>query len=67
MFQRLHIIIMSQKSFRVNLHYIVCLNVKELLAQSRRHILSLSDRIRTHNHLVGKETNDLILKKGQFD
>ena len=33
-----------------------CLNVKELLAQSRREILSLSDCnwTRTHNHLVHK-------------
>ena len=33
---------MSRTSFRVNLHSIVCLNVKELLARSRRHIWSLS-------------------------
>ena len=33
-----------------------CLNVKELLARSRRHIWSLSDTngIRTHSHLVCK-------------
>ena len=30
--------IMSRTSSRINLHSIVCLNVKELLAQSRRHI-----------------------------
>ena len=67
-FQRLHIIIMSHTSFRVNLHYIVCLNVKELLAWSRQHIWSLSDRnrIRTHNHLVRKRTNDLNLKKASL-
>ena len=29
---------MSHTSFRVNIHSIVCLNVKELLARSRRHI-----------------------------
>ena len=51
---RLYVIIMSRTSFRVNLHFRVCLNVKELLARSRRHISSLSDsnRIRTHNHIV---------------
>ena len=50
-------VIMSRKSFRVNPHFIVCLNVKELLAQSRRHIWSLSgsNGIRTHNHLVRKQ------------
>ena len=34
----LYVIIMSCTSLRVNRHYIVCLNVKELLARSRRHI-----------------------------
>ena len=35
-----------------------CLNVKELLARSRRHIWRLSDcnGTRTHNHLVRKRT-----------
>ena len=33
-----------------------CLNVKELLAQNRREIWSLSDCNRTHNHLVHKRT-----------
>ena len=36
-------VIMSRTSFRVNLQYIVCLNVKELLAWSRCHIWSKSD------------------------
>ena len=40
---KLYVIIMQHTSFRVNPHYIVCLNVKELLARSRRHIESLSD------------------------
>ena len=31
-------VIMSRTSFGVNLQYIVCLNVKELLARSRCHI-----------------------------
>ena len=34
----LYVAIMSRTSFRVNPHSIVCLNVKELLAQSRSHI-----------------------------
>ena len=35
-----------------------CLNVKELLAQNKRHIFNLSDSngIRTYNHLVCKRT-----------
>ena len=39
-------------------HVQVCLNVKELLGRSRRHIWSLSDSnsIRTHNQLVRKRT-----------
>ena len=35
---RLYVIIMSPATLRVNPHSIVCLNVKELLAGSRRHI-----------------------------
>ena len=54
----LYIIVMSRTSFRGNLYSIVCLNIKELLARSRRHIWSLGDSngIRTHNHLVHKLT-----------
>ena len=54
----LYLIIISRTSFRVNLHSVVRLNVKELLARSRHHIWSLSDcnGIRTHNHLVLKRT-----------
>ena len=50
--------IMSHKSFRVNPNSIVCRDVKELIAQSRSHIWSLSDSkgIRTNNHLVCKRT-----------
>ena len=50
----LYVITMSRVSFEVNLHFIVCLNVKELFAQSMHHVWSLSDssRIPTHNHLV---------------
>ena len=55
---------MSLLSFRMNTHSIVCLNVKELLAQSRQHILSLSDSnmIQTHNHLVRKRTLNYLAK-----
>ena len=35
---RLYVVIMPRTSFRVNLHSIVCLNVKELFARSRHHI-----------------------------
>ena len=60
----LYVIIMSRTSFRVNPHTIVCLNVKELFARSRRHIWSLSDSnaIRTHNHLVRKRTLNHLAK-----
>ena len=59
-----HRAIMSRTSFRVNLHSIVCLNVKELLARSRRHIWSLTDSnvIRTHNHLVRNRTLNHLAK-----
>ena len=45
-------------------HVQVCLNVKELLGWSRRHIWSLSDsnRIWTHNHLVRKQTLNHLAK-----
>ena len=52
----LYVIMMSSTSFRVNTHSLVCPNVKELVARSKRSIWSLSDSngIRTHNHLVRK-------------
>ena len=55
---------MSRTSFRVNPDSLVCLNVKELLARSRRYIWSLSDsnEIRTHNHLVHKRTLNHLAK-----
>ena len=60
----LYVIIMSRTSFRVNSHSIVCMNIKELRARSRRHIWSLSDsnEIRTHNHLVRKRTLNHLAK-----
>ena len=60
----LSVIIMSRTGFSVNLHSLVCLNVKELLARRRCHIWSLSDsnEIRTHNHLVRKRTLNHIAK-----
>ena len=50
----LYVIFMSRASFSVNPHFIVGLNVKELLPQVRRHIWILSDsnEIRTQSHLV---------------
>ena len=39
-----------------------CLNVKELLAQNRREIWSLSDCNRTHNRLVHKRTLSQLTK-----
>ena len=56
--------IMSCKSFRVNPHAIVCLNVKELLAWSRCHIWGLSDSnvIWIHNYLVPKRTLNHLAK-----
>ena len=59
---------MSRTRFRVNPHSIVCLNVKEFLARSRRHIWILSDsnEIRTHNHLVRKRTLDHLAKLAKF-
>ena len=55
---------MSRTSFRVNLHSVVCLNVKEFLAWRRHHIWSLSynSGIRTHNHLVYKWTLNHLAK-----
>ena len=62
----MYVIIISRTGFRVNPnpHSIVCLNVKKLLAQSRRHIKSLSDSntIRTHNHLARKRTFNHLAK-----
>ena len=62
------IIIMSRTSFRVNPYSIVCLNVKELLARSRRHIWSFSDsnEIRNHNHLVLKRTLNQLSKLAKW-
>ena len=64
----LYIIIMSRMSFRVDPHPIVCLNVKELLARSRRHIWSLSNsnEIRTHNHVVRKQTLNHLAKLAKW-
>ena len=45
-----------------------CLNVKELLARSRRHIWRLSDSngTRTHNHLVRKGTLNHLAKLAKW-
>ena len=62
----LYVIIMSRRSFRVNLHSVVCLNVKEDLARSRHHIWSLSNGIRTHDHLVRKRTLNHLAKLSKW-
>ena len=67
-FTCLYVIIVSRTSFKVNLYSIVCLNVKELLARSRRYIWSLSEfnGIRTHNHLVRKRTLNHLAKLAKW-
>ena len=57
-------VIISHAGFIVNLHSVVCLNVKKLLARSRHYIWSLGDsnRIRTYNHLVRKQTLNHLAK-----
>ena len=64
----LNVIIMSRTSFRMNLHSMVCLNVKELLTWSMPHIWSLSSSndIRTHNHLVRKQTLNHLAKLAKW-
>ena len=64
----LYVIIMSCTSFRVNPHSIACLNIKELLAQSRCHICNLceSNEIRTQNHLVRKWTLNHLAKLAKW-
>ena len=54
-------IIMSRNSFRVNLHFIICMNVKELLGQIKE-----SNGIRTYNHLVRKRTFNHLAKTSQW-
>ena len=64
----LYVIIMSCTSFRENPHSVVCLNVKELLSRSRHHIWILSDSnvISTHNHLVCKQTLNHLAKMAKW-
>ena len=64
----LYVINMSRTSFRVDPHIIVCLNVKKLLAQSRRHIWGLSDsnEIRTHNQLLRKSKFNHLAKQPKW-
>ena len=59
----LYVLAMSCTCFRVNTLY-SCLNVKELLAQSRHEIWSLSDCnwTRIQNHLVRKRTLNHLAK-----
>ena len=55
-------------SFHSESTFYSCLNVKELLARSRREIWSLSDSnwTRTHNHLVHKPTLDHLAKLARW-
>ena len=63
----LYVIVMSRMSLRLNLHSIVCLNVKELLARSKRHIWSLNDnKTQTHNNLVCKWTLNHFAKLAKW-
>ena len=39
----MYVIVMSRTTLRVNLHAIVFVNAKELIARSRYHICSLSE------------------------
>ena len=56
---------MSCTSFSVNLHSIVCLNVKELLARSRCHLHLLPERMNknANSSIPSAEINDVIRKK----
>ena len=60
----LYLLVMLRTCFRLNPHSIVCLIIKELLAQSRHEIWSLSDWnwIRTQNHLICKRTLNHLTK-----
>ena len=61
-------IIMSRTRSSVNSHSIISLNVKEFFARSRSHIWILSDSnvIRTHNHLVRKPNTQPFSQTGQM-
>ena len=64
----LYIFVKSHTSFRVNPHSIVCLNFKDFLARSKRHIWSLSDgnEIRTYKLLVRKRTLNHLAKMAKW-
>ena len=64
----LYVNIIPRTSFIVNLHSVVCLNVRELITRSRRHVWSLSDSsgIRTHKHLVRKRTLNHLVKLAKW-
>ena len=55
---------MSRRIFSMNSHFIVCLNIKELLDRSGRKIWSLKDWhwTRTHNNLVHKRILSYLAK-----
>ena len=60
----LYVLIMSHMRFRVESTLCGCLNVKELLAQSRQEIWTLSNCnwTQNHNHLVHKQTLNHLAK-----
>ena len=60
----LYVLLMSRTRFRANSTLYSCLNVKELLARSRRKIRSLSDCnwTRAQNHLVRKRALNHLAK-----
>ena len=59
---------MSCTRFRVNPQTIVCLNINDILALSRRHMWNLSDtnEIRTHNQLVCERTLNRLYKLAKW-
>ena len=63
-----YFIIIWRTSLSVNICSIVCMNVKEPLARSRRHIWSLkeSSDCQTHNHFVRKRTINHLAKVAEW-
>ena len=64
----LYVIIMSGTSFGVNPDSLTSLNVKKILAWSRRLIWSINDsnETRIHNHLVHKRTLNHLAKPAKW-
>ena len=59
---------MSRSRFRINLYSIVAWMSRNPFLENRHDIWSLSDsnRVRIHNHLVGKRTLDHLAKLGKL-